>query len=53
MTELRKLANGHAKPNGKCPVDELLEAHARVAEEVIEAVTIRRQQREKRSGEAS
>jgi len=52
VTALRKLANGHAKPD-KCPVDELLEVLAREAEEVVKAVTIRRQQREKRSGEAS
>lgn len=48
MMSLRK--NGHAKPNGgKCPVDEALEALAREAQEVIEAVRERRAKREPRA----
>lgn len=42
IAALRKLTNGHAKPNGKCEIDEVLEAHARAAREVIEAVRERR-----------
>ena len=46
MIGLNRKANAHAKPNGKCPVDEALEALAREAQEVIEAVRERRTKRE-------
>lgn len=43
--------NSHSKSNGKCPIDEALEALAREAEEVIEEVHARRLKREARSAE--
>lgn len=49
MMPLRKSTNGHAKQ--KCPIDEALEALAREAEEVIEAVRERQRKREARSAE--